>query len=683
MARSVELAEALERLKDGLYARNADGSGNNIENPEWGVAGTAYQRILPNMYGSDDGSVWTVWESAGGSAPNPRDISNAVMDQDAGVELPSAAGLNEFFQFFGQWVTHDVGQAAGGGVRVALEGSPFPFGRTPFVIDEDGVRQQISVESSYFDLSPVYGSEQAITDTVIDYSTGRIILGADDNMLPTLQEVVDVNGMTLEEANSALGATSGAAVNPDKLVAGDNRAGQTPELLINHTIWARNHNYHADQLAEMFPEWSGEEIYQTARALNESEFQHVVYSEYVAKLVGKDALSTYAGYDTTVNATTFNEWATVANRFGHDQSSNDLIGLNDNGTVAFVTDLASCYFRGDLMDTNEELGQWLRGELARVTQEIDGKVVDGNRNFLFGQAVGDLETLDIARGRDHGVDDYNLMREGFGLSAYESFDAFAADNGLDADTLAALKSVYNDDIGQLDAVVGGLLEKHAAGSQLGELFTVITVMQYEAYRDGDRYFYLNRFADQPEIIDAIEQTSLADIIERNTDIDHVYHDAFLTHNRKGGSEAADKIYGSTDADLILGYAGSDVLGGNKGDDDLYAGAGRDKVFGGYGWDIISGGKGRDMLWGGSGCDTFLFEEGSGRDIIYDFGLKRDRIDLSDYGFESMKDVRDAMWQHNGATIIKLSDDGDQVRLQHTWKGDLDADNFIFDHDLYV
>lgn len=686
MTRTVGLlTSALEDLKYGLEYRNADGYGNNLYHPDWGVADTAYQRVLPHMYGSDDGSQWDLWESAGGTEPNPRDISNAVLDQPDHVDLPSAAGLNEFFQFFGQWITHDVGEAVLNGEPVPLDGTPFGFTRTPFIIDEHGVRQQLSHETSYIDLSGVYGSLQSITDVVVDHGSGRVIMGEDDNMLPTLQELADAQGITLAEAEAGVGAPPGppGPPDPDRIVAGDDRAGQTPELLVKHTIWARNHNYHADELADLFPHWTGEEIYQVARALNEAEFQHVVYDEYVAKLVGEHALSKYKGYDKHVNATTFNEWATVANRFGHDQSSNDLVGLEEDGSTAFVTTLADSFFRTDLMDTNGELGQWLRGELARVTQEIDGKVVDGNRNFLFGQEIGDLEVLDIARGRDHGVSDYNSMREGFGLETYKSFWHFGKDNDIDWKTMKALKAVYNYDIDSFDAVVGGLLEKNAEGSQLGELFTAMTVQQYEAYRDGDRFFYLNRFEDQPELIEAIQQTSLADILERVTEIDYVYHDAFLGHNRIAGNDYRNKINGTKEADLIMGNGGNDVLRGRNGDDDVHGGSGRDKVFGNHGDDVIAGEEDSDMLWGGKGCDTFLFEENSGKDIIYDFNRKQDKIDLSDYGFTCLEDVQDAMWQHKGATMINLSDEGDKVRIQHTWNEALTEDNFIFSYDLYA
>ena len=51
-------------------------------------------------------------------------------------------------------------------------------------------------------------------------------------------------------------------------------------------------------------------------------------------------------------------------------------------------------------------------------------VVDDVRNFLFGPpgAGGfDLASLNIQRGRDHGLPDYNSVREQLGLGRVESF----------------------------------------------------------------------------------------------------------------------------------------------------------------------------------------------------------------------------------------------------------------------
>ena len=53
-------------------------------------------------------------------------------------------------------------------------------------------------------------------------------------------------------------------------------------------------------------------------------------------------------------------------------------------------------------------------------------------------------------------------------------------------------------------------------------------------------------------------------------------------------------------------------------DSLFGGAGKDKIYGGDESDTLSGGKGNDTLWGGTGSDTFIYQAGTGNDVIADY-----------------------------------------------------------------
>ncbi len=140
----------------------SDGIGNNIANTNWGAA-DVYVRVTANSY-ADGLSQMEI-------GPAPRDISNAILAQPqvngVDVDLPSAAELNEFFQFFGQFVTHDITEAAAGNRCLRVRFLPlalldFPRASTSsapgFTTDGSGVRQQFSVETSFLDLSMVYGA---------------------------------------------------------------------------------------------------------------------------------------------------------------------------------------------------------------------------------------------------------------------------------------------------------------------------------------------------------------------------------------------------------------------------------------------------------------------------------------------------------------------------------------------
>lgn len=87
-----------------------------------------------------------------------------------------------------------------------------------------------------------------------------------------------------------------------------------------------------------------------------------------------------------------------------------------------------------------------------------------------------------------------------------------------------------------------------------------------------------------------------------------------------GQAGNDRLVGGAGSDMILGGAGNDRLSGNGGDDDLFAEDGADVLNGDAGSDILDGGNGDDRLTGGGGVDAFVFNAGTGNDIITDFDL---------------------------------------------------------------
>ena len=176
--------------------------------------------------------------------------------------------------------------------------------------------------------------------------------------------------------------------------------------------------------------------------------------------------------------------------------------------------------------------------------EVDLEVVDPLRNFLFGPpgAGGlDLVSLNIQRGRDHGLADYNSTRIAYGLDAYDSFSDLTSDPALQEE----LQSLYGS-INDVDLWVGLLAEDHTHGSSVGELTGRIIADQFERLRDGDRFFYENVFGRSE--ISMIERTTLADIIERNTNVDDLQDNVFFFRAEVRGtvtSEMASLVADST------------------------------------------------------------------------------------------------------------------------------------------
>ena len=137
--------------------------------------------------------------------------------------------------------------------------------------------------------------------------------------------------------------------------------------------------------------------------------------------------------------------------------------------------------------------------------------------------VADLLSINIQRGRDHGLAPYVDFREECGGLANTFRDLLV---NIDPDQLRRIKSSYvrdNDTIDaflrDIDLYVGGISENPQAGSIMGQTFTCIIARHFQRLRFGDRFWYER---DNPgftlEQLDSIRQgSSLAKIICDNSD----------------------------------------------------------------------------------------------------------------------------------------------------------------------
>lgn len=499
--------ESLDPLLESsvLEVASIHGSNNNLDNPDWGAADTALQRLTTVEYA--DG----LSEPAGEDLPSAREVSNAIAAQETLVD--NDRYLTDFVWLWGQFIDHDLDlsvhadPAEAFDIDVPLgdaEFDPFATGevtigleRSDYVIDDEGVRQQVNSITAYLDGSVVYGSDEETAASLRAFEGGRMLTSEGD-LLP-----IGEDGFFL---------------------AGDIRANENVALTSMHTLWVREHNRLADEIAAADPSLSDEEIYQQARALVTAQIQAITYNQWLPALLGVDAIDSYSGYDPEVNASIANVFSTAAYRFGHSMLSTELLRLNADGTVAEEGNLSlseAFFSPGEVLDHGIE--SLLLGASEQVAQEIDTMIVDDVRNFLFGPpgAGGlDLASLNIQRGRDHGLADYNQVREDYGLARVRSFSEITSDEELASKLEALYGSVDN-----IDPWVGILAEDHVAGASLGELGRAILVDQFTRLRDGDRFWYENRY--EGETLAELRSTSLSDVIERNTDIEGLRDNVFL------------------------------------------------------------------------------------------------------------------------------------------------------------
>lgn len=122
--------------------------------------------------------------------------------------------------------------------------------------------------------------------------------------------------------------------------------------------------------------------------------------------------------------------------------SSDMVLVNDDSAEIGLVSLRDSFFNVAVVQENPTVvSQLLLGLASQVAQENDVLVVDDLRNFLFGAPGSgglDLAALDIQRGRDHGMLDFNVFRESYGLEPYDGFLQLTSDSQL----RSALTSIY-------------------------------------------------------------------------------------------------------------------------------------------------------------------------------------------------------------------------------------------------
>ncbi|MBB5661807.1 M10 family metallopeptidase C-terminal domain-containing protein [Brevundimonas halotolerans] len=100
------------------------------------------------------------------------------------------------------------------------------------------------------------------------------------------------------------------------------------------------------------------------------------------------------------------------------------------------------------------------------------------------------------------------------------------------------------------------------------------------------------------------------------------------------------------------------------------------LLGGAGDDVLDGRGGNDVLFGEAGNDVFVFQPGTGGDVIGDFTIGQDRIDLKAFGFANFADLAVNFSQVGADGAINLGN-GDFIVLHGVTMANLTAADFIF------
>ncbi|MGK7939950.1 MAG: peroxidase family protein [Crocosphaera sp.] len=528
--------------------RSINGSNNNLAHPTWGEAGIDLLRLAEPAY--ED----SISQPRGGnpsSLPSVRAISKAMSAQSGSVL--NSSRLSDWVWQWGQFVDHDldltpIGESEAFNIPVptgdqffdpsARGNQVIDLNRSEFHTDTNSVRQQFNEITAYIDASNIYGSDASRT----------VALRTNDGRGKLIAETA-VNGEKLLMFNT-IGLPNDTGGNPnssDFFVSGDVRANEQVGLLASHSLFMREHNRIADDLKNRLDNGEvaliakrdaaiadgnngvdneGDFIFESARKVVGAQMQMITYNEWLPLIVGDEALEDYNGYDDTVNASVSTEFSTAAFRFGHTMLSPDLLRVNNNGKVVESLSLRDSFFNPQEV-LEDGVNTLFMGLASQEAQAVDTLLVDDVRNFLFGPpgAGGfDLASLNMQRGRDHGIPDINTVRLALQLPVYNSFLELTGGDVTLANTLA---TVYENNLNVVDLWIGGLAEQAVNGGLLGETFSTIVVDQFTRSRDGDRFFYLNDLEHLMILAPDLQAVSLSTIIRRNSNLSNIQENVFL------------------------------------------------------------------------------------------------------------------------------------------------------------
>lgn len=502
--------------------RTIDGTNNNLSSPLLGCTGASLIRGSAGAFYAD--GIGNAMDHGGARA-----ISNTLSLQTT-AGLGNSRGLSSWVWQWGQFIDHDFSLVDEGTEVMNIPvptGDPtfdpghtgaavIPFVRSAFGGGVSSPRTHANALTHWIDGSGIYGSNVVRADALRAHAGGRLATSSGD-LLPFNTD----------------GLPNAGGTGPNLLLAGDVRANEQTGLLATHTIMVREHNRLADAISTANPAMTDEQVYQRARHLVGAEVEAITYNEWLPALLGGHGLGSYAGYDPSIDASMSTAFSTAAFRIGHTMLNDQLLRVNADGSeyAGGHLNLFQQFFNPSTIAEPGSLDAVVRGLARQQSNEIDTQAIDGVRNLLFGGTDGrDLIAVNLQRGRDHGIPDYNSLRLEMGLPAVTSF----ADITSDATLAASLRDVFGS-VNNIDAWIGLFSEDHLPGASMGITAAMMFNDQFGRLRDGDRFFYLNDPTLSQDDMALLNDLRLSDLIRWNTGATDVQDHVFFTVPAPGGA----------------------------------------------------------------------------------------------------------------------------------------------------
>ncbi|XP_005099074.2 chorion peroxidase [Aplysia californica] len=528
--------------------RTIDGTCNNWRNQ--GAARTQARRLLPPAY-DDVNQKPRQTAVSGKPLPSARAVSIA-----AHPPTPKELGLTNMIMQWGQFIDHDVTafpvateldstiKCCGSNSSIPqlckdencfpillpandgdFRGTCMEFVRSVAARDPQGnilnPRQQINSVTSFIDGSQIYGSSEELLKKLRRPNSSR---------LKTKKTKL---GLFLPEAtDEAEGCILRENSNDYCFLAGDSRVNEHPALASMHTLWVREHNRIARKLAKLRPQDSTEEIFQLTRKIVGALLQKITYNDWLPIIIGRVAtlaeLVSKTGRSTpnlALDPSITNSFSTATFRFGHSMVPAEM--LIGERTV-YLRDLFNR--PAEVLDNLDDVLAGLAGVSrihglvgyrSRLVEDVDKEVAEDLTKFLFQPPNAprgsgfDLVSLNIQRGRDHGIPPYTKFREICNYPPLTGFNDKAL--GPHGSKLATIYESVDD----IDLFTGLLYEPHIQGGIVGATLNCLIVHQFTYLKTGDRFFFDTSekecgFTDDQ--LENIRETTLASIMCENLEM---------------------------------------------------------------------------------------------------------------------------------------------------------------------
>uniref|UniRef100_A0A3P8YWF0 Myeloid-specific peroxidase n=1 Tax=Esox lucius TaxID=8010 RepID=A0A3P8YWF0_ESOLU len=568
--------------------RTATSICNNLKFPRLGASNTPFTRWLPAQY--DDGvSRPHGWDPTrrfdNFILPLVRDVSNRILaTTDAGIVNDQE--YTHLITLFGQWNDHDLTftpfspsiRSFSNGldcnascertepcfpIRIPPNDKRLPSGpnsclpvfrsapvcgtgESAYNFGADvNRREQINSLTAFLDLGQVYGSEEGLALLLRDLTNDGGLLRVNTEFTDNGRELLPFVKMKENMCATRQRITNETnAREVPCFIAGDSRVNENMALTSLHTLFMREHNRLARELRRINPHWDAETLYQEARKIMGAYTQVFVFRDYLSHIVGPEAmnrqLGPYPGYNEDINPSIANVFATAAYRFAHLAIQPILSRLDsnyrENSQFPSVPLFKSFFtpwrlvFEGGI----DPLIRGLMGRPAKLNTQ-DHMLVDAVREklFMFVEHLAmDLGSLNMQRGRDHGLPGYNAWRKFCGLSTprNQAELALVLNN---ADLARKLLELYGTPA-NIDVWLGGVAEPFVPRARVGPLFACLIATQFQRIRQGDRLWYEKPGVFTSNQRAALKQASLARIICDNTGIQQVTRDPFRIPGNANG-----------------------------------------------------------------------------------------------------------------------------------------------------